>query len=77
MRKRNVCAIIIFVILLIWLYFNLTYKIVKIRINNKIEYFFLPKNAKLHLYKNRLQYTKSNGWNQSIYYNVENYEIIK
>ena len=82
MKKRNIFAIITFILLCIWLYFSANYKIVKIQLttnsNNVItESFLLPNYAKLHLYNSRLQYTKANGWHQSIYYNVKSYKQIK
>lgn len=82
MKKRNILAIIVFLLLSIWLYFSANYKIVKLQIitNKNIvitESFLLPNYAKLHLWNSRLQYTKPNNWHQSIYYNVKSYKQIK
>jgi len=82
MKKTIAIIGIVFVLFMIQLYFVFNYSIVKLHIvTNKdsvlTKSFLLPNYYKLHIWKGRLQYTKTNGWHETIQFNVKSYKQIK
>ena len=72
----KILAIILIVFIAIFGFLKYNYKIETITFINKkdsliTKSFIVPEYAIFHLWNGRLQYTKSNGWHETVQYNVK------
>jgi hypothetical protein len=82
MKRILIIVGFLFTLIVIHFYVVLNYKYQEFRITtNKDSVFtksyFVPRYATFHIWKGRLQYTKTNGWHETIQFNVKSYKQIK
>ena len=67
---------LLIVLISVFGFFKYNYKIETVTFVNKkdsviTKSFIVPDYAIFHVWNNRLQYTKSNGWHETVQYNVK------
>lgn len=72
----KILAIILIVFIAIFGFLKYNYKIETVTFVNKkdsliTKSYIVPEYAIFHLWNGRLQYTKSNGWHETVQYNVK------
>lgn len=72
----KILAIILIVFIAVFGFLKYNYKIETITFVNKkdsviTKSYIVPEYAIFHLWNGRLQYTKSNGWHETVQYNVK------
>jgi len=73
----KILPIILIVLIAVFGFLKYNFKIETITFVNKkdsviTKHYIVPEYAIFHVWNGRLQYTKSNGWHETVQYNVKN-----